>query len=515
MSRKTAGDVPNPVQQTEQTIEQALQVNQRLQKQLREKLKRIAELKQQNRQKCLALQKALKEEIEKQDEDTTAEVGNANKKPKRGRPRKEKTKVDLKPFKRRFFLAQHSSTPDPNPDEVKRRRLEGDLGSGIYVHRFSPWTKVECDLLVKIAEEVRQEQLREKQKEDPQASIVKDVDIDFDEVTKRIREELKTKTFRAQHHSYSNTEGSATEKYTKRPVVDYRIKFLNSLSPSINNTAFTKEESLKIIEFLHKFKGNPPWHIVAQTLDTSRTPFQCFRHAQTKLLNTLGDTLFDKAFSLEEDELVFKYCAAHGSQAVIDKNLTFPFAQKFIPDANFKQVAVRANHSLLNPNYLNGKWSEEEERLMAMSMKVFSENDEYVSAKAGCMLPQRSVKMVTEKWSRGMNPCFNTQPYSESEDKALAQAVKKRKGIIDDWSDVAKKFPTRNPISLMKRFLQIGDEEDIAKLHGHQVMQRNLRSIGRGVNLGKSSEEGEGLTSSDFAVRFKTGGNKRDSDNKE
>lgn len=513
MSRKIAGDVPNPVQQTEQTIEQALQVNQRLQMQVRAKLKRIAELKQQNRQKCLALQKALKEEIEKQDEDVSASNGNVKR--KRGRPRKEKTKVDLKPIKRRFFIAQHSSIPDPNPDELKRRRMEGDLASGIYVHRFSPWTKVECDLLVKIAEEVRQEQLKEKQQEDPQASVVKDVDIDFDEVTKRIREELKTKTFRAQHHSYSNTEGSATEKYIKRPVVDYRIKFLNSLSPSINKTAFTKEESLKIIEFLHKFKGNPPWHIVAQTLDSSRTPFQCFRHAQTKLSNTLGDTLFDKTFSLEEDELLFKFCAAHGSQAVIDKNLSFPFSQKFIPDANHKQVAVRANHSILNPNYLNGKWSEEEERLIAMSMKVFSESDEYVSAKASCMVPQRAAKMVSEKWSRGMNPCYNTQPYSKSEDKALVQAIKKRKGIIDDWSDVAKRFPTRNPISLMKRFLQIGDEEDIAKLHGHQVMQRNLRSIGRGVKLGQSSEEGEGLSSSDFAVRFKTGGKNRDSDDKE
>jgi hypothetical protein len=67
----------------------------------------------------------------------------------------------------------------------------------------------------------------------------------------------------------------------------------------------------------------------------------------------------------------------------------------------------------------------------------------------------------------------------------------------------------------MKRFLQIGDEEDIAKLHGHQVMQRNLRSIGRGMKLGRSSEEGERLSSSDFAVRFKSGGKNRGNEDKE
>jgi len=108
-----------------------------------------------------------------------------------------------------------------------------------------------------------------------------------------------------------------------------------------------------------------------------------------------------------------------------------------------------------------------------------------------------------------MNPCYNTQPFTAKEDKALIAAAKKTNASPDDWNAVALKFPSRNPRSLLNRWMELGKKEDVAKLQGNQLMKRGLRRIGRRVlrstrNKKVVRDEGDDvLTASDFAVRFK------------
>ena len=124
---------------------------------------------------------------------------------------------------------------------------------------------------------------------------------------------------------------------------DFDTKFSTDLLENLQleNKAIKKQEkdcetvaSLKVIEYLHSHDGNPPWHLVAKTLGTSRTPFQCFQHAQTKLSNTLREMGNPIIFLQDDDELLFKFIAASGPQFVINNNTATLMAQKIFPKAS-------------------------------------------------------------------------------------------------------------------------------------------------------------------------------------
>lgn len=163
--------------------------------------------------------------------------------------------------------------------------------------------------------------------------------------------------------------------------------------------------------------------------------------------------------------------------------------------------------SLVNPQYVNEKWSEEEERTLAMAMKVYSQTDNAL-AKASFLLDGRSAKMVADKWIRSMNPCYNTQPFSIKEDKALVATVKKLNANPENWNKVASKFPNRNPRSLLNRWIELANVQDVAKMQGNQLVQRKVRRLGRkklnkSKNVVKEGGTDDVITCEDFALRLK------------
>ena len=79
-----------------------------------------------------------------------------------------------------------------------------------------------------------------------------------------------------------------------------------------------------------------------------------------------------------------------------------------------------------------------------------------------------------------------------------------------NWKAVELKFPTRNPRALQIRWMELAEEEDVAKFQVNQLMARGVRRLGRkGLrssltkrNRGAAEDE-DVLTAKDFAVRFK------------
>lgn len=505
----------NPLQETTTAIEQAIAANKSLQSRLLAKLEEISDTKRRNRLQCIQINTALENHLE---DEANKDFGNDQlefKMPNIGKSQKCRAWGNLdRKWKRHYFIDPDNSIPEPNADEIERRKWEGELASGSYVHRFTPWWKDEMSLLTKFAEEVRKEQHQQLQENDEgdDPVIVKDGDIDFCEVAKRVQKELAKKLFTSAQrstfhlHNYSLAEGTIRKKYTPRPWIDHRIKFLNSLSPSINKRPFTKEETLKIMEALHLHHGNPNWATLAQHLNTSRTPFQIFRHAQTKLSNTLRDLSDPSILSKDEDELLLKYIAASGPQMVINNHANIVLTRRFFPQASAIQMSTRINQSLVNPQFVNEKWTEEEERMVVMGMKVYQ--GEYAAPKAAFLVDSRSSKMVCDKWNRSLNPCYNTQPFSQIEDRAMIAAVKKRKGIINSWSEITSKFPLRHPAAVKNRWMELAKREDIVKLQGNQYMRWGMQRLGRKIKKSRRNEDGDTadldvLASSDFAVRFK------------
>ena len=117
-----------------------------------------------------------------------------------------------------------------------------------------------------------------------------------------------------------------------RTSIQCRLAYLNFASSSINKSKFTKKESLKILEWVHKHKDHPPWEKVAQSLETNRTPWQCFQHYQ----NTLNGKLKTRLWTVEEDELLLKYIAAQGPQYVVNISNAEDISRRFFPDRSSK-----------------------------------------------------------------------------------------------------------------------------------------------------------------------------------
>jgi hypothetical protein len=377
------------LQATSNALEKAIQANLDIQAELIAKLRHIAQVKQNNRLQCTKIKSALERHLDSRideelgnknnaDETTAQTEGNV-----KSYMNKQWNDNDNLKWKRRYFVDPERSKPEPNDDEIRRRTWEGDLASGDYVNRLVPWSKIEINALIECAEEVRKEQQQEEENDLP----VKDADIDFHKVAARVEAKLSKKKFtpsQMARHTYSLPDGTTKNKHIPRSWVDYRIKFLCSASPSINKRPFTKAESLKIIELLHSYDGDPPWHLVARTLGTSRTPFQCFQHAQIKLTNTLKETGNTAMLTKDEDELLFKFIAASGPQFVLNTYSTV-MVQKMFPHANHNRIMLRAHMSLMNPQFANENWSEREERMLALGMKVY-DGCEMATGKAGVSL---------------------------------------------------------------------------------------------------------------------------------
>mmetsp|Transcript_7527 Transcript_7527/g.11485 ORF Transcript_7527/g.11485 Transcript_7527/m.11485 type:complete len:504 (+) Transcript_7527:139-1650(+) len=460
-------------------IEKALDLNLKLQSDIRSKLRQIATLKQ-NLSVSLcrynfdesACDERLQEVTINDDSahrnktniDTTIHLhGNEHKNGKKNKKRKKPTatskhrpaknvrgwrfKSDRK-WTRRFFLDPYQSTPKPNPETIQRRQWEGDLvGEGSY--RYSPWSKQELELLLACAEERRQQQATDEMKQ------VKDADINFHEVMKLIKQELSKRKLtpsqirKIQSNSYSSCDQAKHDTIQLRLYEDYRNKFLTTLSPSINKTPFTKVESSKILDFVRRYDDNPPWSTIAQSLNNSRTPFQCFRHVQIKMNNNVA------TLNEHEDELLFKFIAASGPQLVLNHHTATYLSQQFFPHLSTGQVLIRANTSFhVNPNYRSERWSETEERILVLGMRAYCDDDFSVS-KVASLLPNRSLKLVMDKWNRSLNPQYNTQPFTWKEDEQLLSAVKRTKAQSRNWKVIASLFPSRKPWSLLSRFTEL------------------------------------------------------------
>jgi hypothetical protein len=76
-----------------------------------------------------------------------------------------------------------------------------------------------------------------------------------------------------------------------------------------------------------------------------------------------------------EDQLLLQYMAASGPQFVVDGDAMVHIAAHLLPGRSRKQVLARVNQSILNPNLHRDAWSEEEERRLAICMKVYCDKE--------------------------------------------------------------------------------------------------------------------------------------------
>lgn len=106
-----------------------------------------------------------------------------------------------------------------------------------------------------------------------------------------------------------------------RSSMDCKLQWINNDHPSINKSNWTKHEDKQLLALAKKYK-NLEWELIAQELNTRRTPFQCFKRYQ----RSLNTAIVKGKWSPQEDEMLRKAIQQCG-------------------DKNWQQIA----------NYLNGR----------------------------------------------------------------------------------------------------------------------------------------------------------------
>ncbi len=385
---------------------------------------------------------------------------------------------------RKFFVDPSLSSPPANSDTLKRREWEGALVGSLKA-RYTGWKSEDIELLAKCTEESK------KKLPCDSALSLHDEEIDFEIVHRKIRDNLLEFSLKpwqikkSQTSLYASDDGAPLNGTVRlRHWSDYRNKYLYSLSPSINTSPFTEQESKALNEAFKDWEnGQLELHQLPLRLDTSRTIFQCFKHIQMNFVDCIGK------LSASEDELLLKYVAASGPQFVINHHTSTFLSQRFFPRLSPRQISNRLNTLLLNPNYKSEKWTDFEERMLVLGMKAFSESispitkvavseacnssfpvfddrDHFSSffhtifaAHTKALLPHRAGKLIMDKWNRSLNPIYSYTPFTKEEDRKLRAAVKKRHGSTNDWKNVSQLFPSRNPQSLSSRYIDITRDE--------------------------------------------------------
>lgn len=91
------------------------------------------------------------------------------------------------------------------------------------------------------------------------------------------------------------------------------------------------------MEWAQNHKNHSPSEKATQSLETNRTPWQCFQHYQ----NSLNGKQNIRSWTVEEDELLSKYIAAHGPQYVFNISNAEDIPRRFFPDRSSKHYMCK------------------------------------------------------------------------------------------------------------------------------------------------------------------------------
>jgi hypothetical protein len=358
---------PPPVPLDSSSFEKALESNRKLQASIVRELEGIASLKVENREKASQTTQQLASILVVQPEEQLPRKLHCN-------PYRETTD--------RFFVDKKGSAPEPNPDTLRRRSIEKTT---FLCHLQPPWSDKEAKKLTVIVEEHLESTSADgsgDDDEDDSSNSNKRLDnVDFEQVAVQLRDG-------------SNRKGAST--IVARTAEECRIQYQR-----INHkpSPMTKEESLYIVEMVHDAKQkneSPNWKDIAASLK-NRTAWDCLVAYQTKI-----EPMQPEPWTPEEDELLLKYVSAGGPQFVIDKNTVQRIISDVLPNKTRNQIFTRINQTLLNPKLKHDAWTLDEERRLAVLMKMYRDTPEDIYRASTHF--DRAASMVLTKWNRTLNP---------------------------------------------------------------------------------------------------------------
>ena len=191
---------------------------------------------------------------------------------------------------------------------------------------------------------------------------------------------------------------------------EFLVPCFTFVDPKIAKTKFTKQECLHIMAMACALGGDKQqsvdWYELAMkhyTKFNRQTPWRCFSHFRSLLQNPV--TTRCPPWTPDEDELLLKYLAVQGPQFLLQGDSAVQTCRNLFPHRSTVQLILRAQSTLVNPNYIHDAWSPDEKRKLALLMRAYSNEQNPLNLVSRTVhFPRRAPKSVAEKWIKTLNP---------------------------------------------------------------------------------------------------------------
>ncbi|KAI9357768.1 hypothetical protein BD770DRAFT_443495 [Pilaira anomala] len=241
------------------------------------------------------------------------------------------------------------------------------------------------------------------------------------------------------------------------------IQWTTQEHPVINKKPWSRKESKRLSELVEQIGMNGEWERIANELGTNRTISQCFSHYMAEKNN---ETSKSYKWTPEEDKQLANAVKVFGT-------CNWQQIAGICKGRTGQQCLHRWVKSSINPSIKRARWTKEESELLKRAVHLYGVGH---WTKVQRLLPGRTDVQCRERWMNIMDTKVKKGSITEEEMERLAELVKEHG---PRWAFLAQFFPGRTDNFLMRshRMYKTRDEraEKALKRKAATVERRKLR----------------------------------------
>ncbi|CAI2321876.1 unnamed protein product [Caenorhabditis sp. 36 PRJEB53466] len=218
-----------------------------------------------------------------------------------------------------------------------------------------------------------------------------------------------------------------------------KSKWNNELNPKWSKASWTTTE----VEQLRALRESPKfvsWPLLALTLGTQRTAYQCMEKYKTDVAQ------HSREWTQDEDAKLI----ALTKLTSINGHIQWDKVAQFMPGRTRQQVRTRFSHTL-DASVKHGRWTDQEDMLLMCAVSRHGAKD---WAKVAQAVQNRNDSQCRERWSNVLNRSAHvSERFTLAEDEQLLYAVKVfGKG---NWAKCQTLLPKKTSRQLRRRYIQL------------------------------------------------------------
>ncbi|KAL9985551.1 hypothetical protein ACROYT_G007972 [Oculina patagonica] len=340
------------------------------------------------------------------------------------------------------YFKDTSSVGPPDNDDTRIKRQSCQVG-GYQVSKF--WKQKEKN---KLAEGVRMQNLENKLF--PVLQRIQKLELKKVKTERKQQEleDLKAESSRIRNLPKEKLEldleaidwDRVSSTYVpKRSGFQCRLQWCNFGHPDVNRTAWTKEEDKMLIKLAKEPQNT--WDIIAQKLQTKRTPIHCYERYQ----RSLNKNLLKSKWTPEDDQQLLEVVRIVGLG-------NWPKVASFLEGRQGDQCMYRYTQTLQLVR--KGKWYDDEDELLKKAVAKYGACNWYRIAE---MVPGRSGPQCRERWVNALDPKIDKGPWTKEQDQKLLENVETfGKG---NWSKIARALGDRTDNQCWRRWIVLRKDD--------------------------------------------------------